>query len=188
MSIDLAMPGCAVWRIIEKDLHGNVVRDRTIHNLVTNAGRDQVILNTFMLAGSGGFVALGVGASTTPASVSDTRLTHELIGNATRKTLTNTSGAALSPSDIVTYPSGIAITLNGTSTVTFYKSITCQAVYNSGDANNGNQFGEFGLFTTVTNPATPTSTSGGMYNHLIDPSPTQKSSGNSITAQVTLYF
>jgi len=178
---------CAVWRIIEKDVHGNVLRDRELKNLIVNAGRNQDLLNLFMLPGSGGFVALGAGASTTAATVSDTRLTYELIGNAARKSLTNTSGAALSPSDVVSYPSGVAIVLNATSTATFYSSVTCQAVYDSGDGNNGNQFGEYALFTTATNPATPTSTSGVMYNHLIDPSPTIKSAANSITCQVTVY-
>lgn len=179
---------CVVWRLIEHDLEGNVLRDFTKHNLIVNSGRTQAIENLLGLTASAAVVAIGVGASTTAAQVTDTRLTYELIGNAARKALTNTSGATLSPSDIVTYPSGVTIVLNASSSATFYQSITCQAVWNSGDGNNGNQFGEYGLFTTATNPGTPTSTSGIMYNHLIDPSPTVKSSGNSITAQITLYY
>ena len=179
---------CCLWRIIEHDLLGNIVSDKTKANLIVNSGRSQLIANALGLTGSSAIIALGVGASTTAAQVTDTRLTHELIGNATRKALTNTSGAALSPSDITTYPSGTAIVLNATSTATFYQSITAQAVYDSGDGNNGNQFGEYGLFTTVTLPGTPTASSGVMFNHLIDASPTTKTASNSITAQVTLYW
>lgn len=185
MSIE-GIPAVAVWKIQEHDVKGNLISEREMKNLITNAGRTQFFRNMFALSASGGFVALGVGASTTTAQVTDTRLTYELIGNAARKPLTNTSGAALSPSDIVT--SETTIVLNATSTATFYQSIACQAVWNSGDLNNGNQFGEYGLFTTATLPGTPTSTSGTMYNHLVDPNPTFKSAANQITAIVTVFY
>lgn len=178
----------ASWKIIEEDLQGNVLQVKEKANLITNPGRSQFIANALGLTGSAAVIALAVGACTTAAQVTDTRLTYELIGNATRKTLTNTSGAALSPSDIVTYPSGTAIVLNATSTATFYQSITMQATYNSGDGNNGNQFGEYGLSTSITLPGTPTASSGVLVNHLIDASPTFKTASNSITAQVTLYW
>lgn len=185
MSIE-GIPAVAVWKILEHDVEGNLVSEREMKNLITNAGRTQFFTNLFSMTASGGFVALGVGASTTTATVTDTRLTHELIGNAARKPLTNTSGAALSPADIVTATT--AIVLNVTSTATFYQNMSCQAVWNSGDLNNGNQFGEYGLFTTATLPGTPTSTSGTMYNHLVDPNPTFKSAANQITAIVTVYY
>lgn len=180
------IPAVAVWKIVEHDIEGNLISEREMKNLITNTGRTQFFVNTFAMTASGGFVALGVGASTTAAAVTDTRLTHELIGNAARKPLTNTSGAALSPSDVVTATTSIV--LNATSTATFYQNMSCQAVWNSGDLNNGNQFGEYGLFTTATLPGTPTSTSGTMFNHLIDPNPTFKSAANQITAIITLYF
>lgn len=185
MSIE-SIPAVAVWKILEHDKAGNLVSEREMKNLITNSGRTQFFLNLLAMTASGGFVALGVGASTTTAQVTDTRLTHELIGNTARKPLTNTFGAALSPSDIVTATT--AIVLNVTSTATFYQNISCQAVWNSGDLNNGNQFGEYGLFTTATLPGTPTSTSGTMFNHLIDPNPTFKSAANQITAIVTVYY
>lgn len=183
---DVPATAVAVWKVLEHDVYGNLVSEREMKNLITNAGRTQMFLNLFSMTASGGFVALGVGASTTTAQVTDTRLTYELIGNAARKALTNTSGAALSPSDIVTATS--TIVLNATSTATFYQNVSCQAVWNSGDLNNGNQFGEYALFSTATNPATPTSTSGVMFNHLIDPNPTFKTAANQITAVVTVYF
>lgn len=186
--INLSAPVLGIWRKIEYDKEGNVVEDVVLRNLVTDAGRTQLISNLLALTASAGVIALCVGACTTAAQVTDTRLTYELIGNATRKTLTNTSGAALSPSDIVTYSGGTSIVLNATSTATFYQSITAQATYNSGDGNNGNQFGEYGLNTSITLPGAPTNTSGVLFNHLIDPSPTFKNSSNSITLQISLYF
>lgn len=178
--------GLAVWRIIEHDLDGNVISDREIKNLITNSGRSQWFRNNFAMTASGGFVAMGVGASSTAAQVTDTRLTHELIGGTTRKSLTNTSGAAVSPSDIVTTTS--TIVLNATSSVTFYQNMSVQSTWLSGDANDGNTFGEYALFTTNVYPGTPTSTSGTMMNHLIDPNPIFKSAANSITAVVTLFY
>ena len=181
-----ATAAAVVWKLTEHDKAGNIVSEREMMNLITNSGRTQFFRNMFALSASGGFVALGVGASTTAATVGDTRLTYELIGNPARKPLTNTSGAALSASDIVTATT--TIVLNVTSTATFYENISCQAVFNSGDLNNGNQFGEYGLFTTATLPGTPTSTSGTMYNHLVDPNPIFKSAANQITAVVTVYY
>ena len=184
--MEAPIPVFATWRILVHDVQGNLIEEKNLKNLVVQTGRTQLLRNLFALSASGGVVALGVGASTTAATLNDTRLTYELIGNPTRKPLTNTSGAALSPSDIVNQTS--VIVLNASSSATFYQQLTCQAVYNSGDSNNGNQLGEYGLFTTATNPGTPTSTSGVMYNHLIDPSPTQKSAANSVTVQITCYF
>jgi hypothetical protein len=184
--VEAPTPVFATWKILVHDLLGNLIEEKNLKNLVVQTGRTQLLRNLFALSASGGVIALGVGACTTTATLDDTRLNYELIGNAARKPLTNTSGAALSPSDIVNQTS--VIVLNASSSATFYQQLTCQAVYNSGDSNNGNQFGEYGLFTVATNPATPTSTSGVMYNHLIDPSPTPKSAANAITVQVTVYF
>lgn len=148
-------------------------------NLVTNDGRDLLFKCLFMLAASAGVVSIGVGASATAAVVTDSRLTHELIYNPTRKPLTNTSGAALTSADIVSDPVTI-------STVNYYKKVVCQGEWLSGDLNNGNQFAEYGLFTTATLPGTPTGTSGIMFNHYIDPAPTIKTALNAIQLQITI--
>jgi len=175
------VPCHVMWSIIERDEWGNVIEEREMSNLVVNDGRDMLLKDLFMLTGSSGVVCLGVGASTTTASVTDTRLTHELIGNPTRKSLVNTSNAALSPSDIVSETA----TISG---VVYYKKLVCQATWDVSDGNNGNQFGEYGLFTTNVLPGTPTGTSGTMFNHLIDFTPPTKSASNSITAVVTVRF
>lgn len=175
------VPSHVTWNIIVRDEEGNLVSEREMTNLVVNTGRDLLLKDLFMLSGSSGVVCLGVGASTTAAAVTDTRLTHELIGNATRKPLVNTSNAALSGSDIVAETT----TIGG---VVYYKKLVCQATWDVTDGNNGNQFGEYGLFTTATLPGTPTGTSGIMFNHLIDFTPPTKSASNSITAVVTVRF
>lgn len=148
-------------------------------NLVTNDGRILLFECLFALAASAGVVAMGVGASSTAAAVTDTHLAYELIYNPTRQLLTNVSGAQLSGSDIVDDPVTI-------STVNYYKKVVCQAQWSSADLNNNNQFGEYALFTTNVNPSTPTASSGKMFNHYIDPAPTIKTSLNAIQLQVTI--
>lgn len=170
------------WKITEIDEDSGVILSiKEKENLITNNGRSLMLESTFGLAGSSVIVALAVGASTTTATVTDTRLTYELIGNATRKTLTNTSGAALTAGDITLETTTIG-------TVTYYEKLVVQAIYAAGDSNNGNQFGEYALANTVTNPANPTATSGVILNHLIDSSPVQKTASNSVTIQITIRF
>ena len=176
----------AIWKIQEHDKAGNLIDEKEIKNLITNSGRTQFFRNMFALAASGGFVAMAVGASTNTAQVTDTQLTYELIGNASRKPLTNINGLALSNSDIVTGTT--TIVLNATSTCTFYESMAVQATYSTSDGNNGNQFGEYALASTLALPGTPTASSGVIFNHLVDPAPTVKTAANSITAVCTIYY
>ena len=124
---------------------------------------------------------MGVGASATAAQVTDTQLTYELIGNAYRKTLTDINGNTPNTTDIVT----ASAVIGG---CTFYQYIQLQAIYTTSDGNNGNVFNEYGLFSTTVLPGSPTSSSGVMFNHYIDPSPVTKSSSNQVTALVTIYF
>jgi len=191
-------PLYASWAILEHDLsayqdkpeifnsispdvinhYGVLVSEHTNENLITNVGKNLDFDRLFGF-GLAAINALGAGASATAAAISDTRLTYELIGNASRKTLTNTSGAALSNADIVAE----TITI---SSVTYTQKLVVQAVYGTGDGNNGQPFQEYALFNTTTNPATPTSTSGVMLNHFIDGSSILKSGSNTITVQTTL--
>lgn len=174
-------PVLGVWKIIEKDTLGRVVEERELKNLVVNTGREMLLRTLFMVGASSGVVAMGVGASSTAATVNDTTLTYELTGNGIRKPLTNTSGAALSASDIVTE----VVTI---SSVTYNRKVVAQAVWELSEGVNGNVFGEYGLFSSTATPGTPVGTSGVMFNHLIDPSPIPKTGANSITSQVTIRF
>lgn len=151
------------------------------HNLVVNTGRTQLLSLAFVPSASsiGGFYYLGVGASATAAAVTDTRLTYELIGNATRKTLTNTNGNQPTSADIQLE----TITVSG---CTFYEKIVLQATYTTGDGNNNNTFNEYGVFTSATLPVSPTGTSGTMFNHYIDSNPAFKASTNQVQIAVTI--
>lgn len=165
------------WTLIERDLEGVVVSEKTLKNVVLDTGLVLQFKNLFMLTGSAGVVSMAVGASTTAADPTQTSLIHELSGNAQRKPLVNTSDAALSPSDIVQDITTI-------DSCDYRYKVTCKATWDSGDGNNGNQFGEFALVTDIDFAA-----SGEVfYNRLVDPAPTNKTSGNSIEAQMTVRF
>jgi len=169
------------WDILTHDLEGKLLSESSATNLVVNTGRTQLLGLAFVpsLSSSGGFYSLGVGASAIAASVTDTRLTYELIGNSTRKLLTDTSGLTPTNTDIVLETT----TIGG---CTFYEKIVLQAVFSAGDGNNGATFNEYGIFTSNALPASPTGISGNMFNHYIDPSPVTKSGSNQVTAIITI--
>ena len=167
---------------IQKDYQDGTQSVSKGHNLVVNDGRTRILSLAFVPSAStglGGFYWLGVGASATPATVTDTRLTYELIGNPTRKFLTNTNGITPTTGNIQLE----TVTVSG---CTFYEKLVLQAIYSTTDGNNSNTFNEYGIFTTATLPGSPTSTSGTMFNHYIDPSPATKSALNTVTAVVTI--
>lgn len=172
---------CGQWKILEHDLFGRLVSEHESENLVVNSGRDLTCFFLLGLGSASSIVALGVGASSTAVTATDTRLVSELIGNPTRKGLTNTSNTTLTTADF---------TLDTTvvSGTTYYKKIVLQSQYAAGDLNNGNTFNEYGLFTTAVNPLTPTASSGIMFNRFVDPAPIQKTASNSVTVQITLRF
>lgn len=174
-------PICGQWKITERDLLGNIVTEKESENLVVNSGRNLLIYFLLGFTGASSVVALGVDASSTAAAVTQTQLVYELRGNPTRKSITNTSNVALSASDIVLETTTIGST-------TYYEKIVLQAQFAAGDGNNGNVFNGYGLFTTTTLPATPTASSGIMFNRFVDPAPITKTADNSITIQVTLRF
>jgi len=174
-------PVLATWKIIEHDYHGRVVSEKELKNMVVNTGRELLLKCLFMTAGSAGVIAMGVGASSTAAAVTQTSLVYELTGNGIRKPLTNVNGNPLSAADILSET--VVISSN-----TYQRKLTAQSVWDTGDGNNNNIFAEYGLFTVLPTPGTPTASSGIMYNRLVDPSPTLKTGANSITAQVTVRF
>ena len=169
----------------EHDLEGNLIKHYPpTHNLEVNSGRTHLMTMAFVPSAStsfGGFYYLGVGASATAASVTDTQLTYELIGNPTRKVLTDTNGLTPSSGTITPFTTTIGST-------TYYEQIILQAIFTSGDGNNGNTFNEYALFNTATLPGTPTASSGVMFNHYIDPNPVTKTGLNQITTQITIRF
>lgn len=169
------------WHVIFTDINtGEVVHEEEKDNLVVDTGRADILNLIFGLSASSVMIAGGVGASATAADYTDTRLTHELIYDSSRKLLTNTSGVSLTSSDVVLDPTVIG-------SCTFREKIVVQYVYEAPDANDGNQFAEFGLFSSTALPATPTSTSGVMLNHLVISSPFTKSASLTCTVRISIY-
>lgn len=180
-------PVCVEWKIsttpvddqtLEPIGNTHVSED---YNLVVNSGRTRLMSLAFIPSASaaGGFYFLGVGASSTTAQVADTRLTYELVGNLTRKSLVNSNNLTPGTGDIQLQ----TITISG---VTFYEYLVLQATYLTTDGNNNNTFAEYGIFDSGTLPGTPTATSGTMFNHFIDPNPATKSSTNQVQASITI--
>lgn len=180
-----SVPIYASWNV--RVMRGDQVlseEDKT--NLIVDTGRTDVLDLLFNLTGQAALVGLGVGASSTAAVHTDTRLNYEYTatdsaaGPTKRYTLTNTSGAALSASDVVsdTFTDGLGNT--------FYKKIVVQSIIPTTDPNVGQPFQEYGLFTSQNLPATPTSTSGLMFNHLVAASAIIKDGSTQIVVQITL--
>ena len=174
------------WKtLVHSSETGELIWESPEHkNLEVNSGRNRLITMAFVPSAStsfGGFYYLGVGASATAAQVTDTQLTYELIGNGTRKVLTNTAGLTPTNSDVVLE----TITIGST---TFFEKIVLQAIFTSGDGNNGNTFNEYALFNTAALPGTPTASSGVMFNHYIDPNPVTKTALNQVTTQITIRY
>lgn len=168
---------------VGREIVGEVSHHSRSENLVVNTGRTQLMSMAFVPSASaiGGFYYLGVGASSTAAAPGDTRLTYELIGNPTRKTLTDSNGLTPQTGDIQTQ----TIVIGG---VTYYQFLELQSTYTTTDGNNNNTFAEYGLFTTGVLPGSPTSSSGTMFNHYIDPNPAFKSATNQVQVAVTIRF
>lgn len=175
------------WKRIEHLEDGTVVSVSEKKNVVTLLGRDELfkLLLGFSAEASGSpIVAMGVGASAVTGDSSDpndvgSNLQYELIADSTRQPIYNSSAAALSTADIVSDETTI-------SSVTYYRKVVVQSTYGNSDPNNGNVFKEYGLFTTLTLPGTPTGSSGVMFNRFEDPDPITKTASNAVTVQVTL--
>ena len=159
---------------------GEILQQQESGNLILNIGRDEVLKLLFGFSGSSPFISLAAGACSTAADVDDLGLNYEHILNATRKTLTNTSDAPLSASDIQTEE----VVVSGT---TYYRKVVARASYDGAtDGNVYQPFQEFGLANTVTLPATPTSTSGVLLNHYVSLDPTILNPDTTIVVDTTI--
>lgn len=157
---------------------GEIVHEEEAKNIVVKVGKDDMLRLLFGLSGSS-YVALAAGACSTAATVDDTQLNYEHILNPSRKSLTNTSDVALSASDIASED-------YTEDTCDFHKKITVRGVYETGDANNGHPFQEYGLFTTDVLPATPTSAQPTMFNHFVAATPITKDASTEIVVDITV--
>lgn len=170
-NIDHGMNLYADWTIIAHDLDGNEVYREEKTNLILRAARKDVLRFLFNVGSpvTTGYLYLGVGSGSAAAAVTQTALVAELVGNANRLSVTDTSGGSVDDTDITQSTSG-----------GFDQLITVQAVYPTGDGNNGSNFREYGLFSSATFAM------GQLLNRFVSASDIAKSSSLAITVQVNL--
>jgi hypothetical protein len=168
------------WHIKARNKYtGEILYEETYYNVIVKTGREDMLKLLFNLTGQVPLVALGAGSGSTAADEADTRLETELIANATRKSLTKTDGST--PLIVETDE----VTIMGTD---YFKKVVCRGVFLSGDSNNGSNFREYGLFTTLTLPGTPTGTSGIMFNHFVAGADIPKDASTEIDVDTTVRF
>ena len=156
-------------------------------NVITAFGRQLVALNLFGLAGSGTCLFLAAGSGNTAAAYTDTRLQAELIANGTRKGLLNGSGGTLTAANVIF--SAYTDTTVGSPGQNYFYSVSVQATYNGASDLNVNQsFQEFALASVAACPATPTGTSGGIFNHYVAAAGIPLLSTVTLVVTVTLHF
>lgn len=169
------------WSVVKKDkLSGEVLQSSHDPNVVVKDGRTliQQLLFGFATASS---LAVGIGASSTTATVNDTQLTYEHIANPTRYGYTDSAGGSFTIADVA---QDETITIDS---CTYYKkSVLLVTIDGDTDLNTGQPVQEVALFTTQALPATPTSSSGTMITHYILPSPHDIDPGTIIELEITI--
>ena len=176
------------FHVIKREFEtGQILEEAMGHNIVVKDGRSMVLEFIAGMTTASSFPYMSVGASATDNGesdttdlVSDTRLTHELIGNATRFTCTDSAGGSLTTADI----QDDVVTIDGTD---FYKSLTMKASMPSTDGNDGQPVREIALVSVQATPAAPKTASGTIYDHLILPSTITKDTGTTIDILLTLH-
>ena len=178
-------PMWVIWNLKQINANGVVVHEETKENIVVDNGRADVLNLLFGLGASAVLIAMGAGACATAAVHTDSRLNYEYTMTANtpstnRYTLTDTNGNLLTSADVVSINQTDGLGNN------YYREIIVQATIPLGDPNVGQPFQEYGLFTAVACPGTPTGTSGTMFNHLVANSAIIKDNSTQIVVQITL--
>lgn len=163
-----------VLRKVKKEVKKHpIVYECKNGNVVVNTGKINILQSQFISGQGVKIVAGGVGSNTANTTdITQVRLGNELIAGSARVSLTNTAGTTLVNGDI-SAPSG----------QTYTELITVQFIYLTSDANNGSVFGEYGLFSSTTLPATGTTVSGIMYARYVPTSSFTKNSSFQVTMQ-----
>lgn len=164
-----------VGEAVERAVNGNQPwqMDTTFrHNILLDDGRKMVARHLLDFETPTAYPYMGVGSSTTSTDPTQTGLQTELTGNANRIALTNTNGNPWTSSDFTQE------TPIGTS---FRWKIIAQAIFPTGDGNNGSLFAEWGI-------ANQAAFGGGskFYNRYLSGSPFTKDSSLAIAAQMLL--
>ena len=179
----------AYWDLKYYENYGTPEEELVHHeyekNVITNGGRSLTLYNLFALAGSSTALYMCAGSGSTAASNTDTHLTAELIAGTNRKLLVNNAGTQLVAGNVTL--STFDDTSVGSPGQFYYVNIQVQATYlGASDANVNQYFQEFGLVTALACPATPTGTSGVLFNHYVAASPIQLTTAITLVVTVTL--
>lgn len=165
-------PKTGQQKFIEVKTHP-IVYECTHGNVVVNDGKINILQSQFIASSGVKIIAGSVGSSNaTPTDITLHHLVSELISGSARVTLTNTAGTAPANGDISL--------ITGQ---TYTELITLQYIYLTSDANNGSVFAEYGLHSSTTLPASPTSTSGILYARFVPSSSFTKNSSFQVTMQ-----
>lgn len=180
-----SVPMMAEWNIKAVNIHtGEVTYEETQKNLIVDTGRADILNLLFGFSGVT-LVAMGAGASGTTAAYTDTKLYYEYptTASGTRYALFNQNGIALSGSDV---QQNTFVDTTESPNITYRYVIAIQATIPANDPNNGNPYQEYGLFSVNTLPATPSSTSGTMFNRLVANTAIIKDNSTQIIVNITL--
>lgn len=137
-----------------------IIYEAVWKNTLTDVGRVNALYNTFDFTGVTPFTVIAGGAgsgNSNPTDPTQLRLATELIGDTTRKTLTNTSD------DIPFVAGDVEDEISGLNR----KLLDIKFVYEEDDPNNGETFYEYAMFDTLTLPGTPTTQSGNMFARFV---------------------
>ena len=111
-----------------------ILRQELLENIVLRAARVDVLEAWGGLSAMAAYIYFGVGSSATAEVVTQTALQAELEGNASRITSTGASGGAI----VVTQETSGS----------YDQKLILEAIFPTGDGNNGSTFREASLYTT----------------------------------------
>lgn len=179
------------WELIKRDeATGRILQIVEGENIVVKDGRDFVLRFLSGMTGSSAasaFPYLAIGASSVDNGevdqtdlVSDVRLTHELIGNATRYVCTDADETSFDSTDI----DDDVVTIDGCE---FYKSLVWRAFIPGTDGNDGQPINEVALATHPTTPPAPKTQIGHILNHFVLPSVVVKDNGTEIIIRTKVH-
>lgn len=139
------------------------IKDGTNFNQITNAGKQMVFGSMFALSGSGTFLWMAYGASSTAYTAGSTHLTYEHILDGTRIPLKSQTGVDMTQANVVGSTS--YTDTNYLPNITYVNHAVVMGTINGASSLNVNQpIRDFGINTTAACPGTPTGSSGTFFN------------------------
>lgn len=135
------------------------IAEGTNHNALLSTGIQMVFNTIFALAGSGSFLTMAYGASSTAATSAQTRLIYELVADGTRVSLTNQTATQMTSGTVVS--ANVFVDTTYTPNISYGSQAVVMATINGTTTLNQNQpVNEVGIASATACPANPTATSG----------------------------